>query len=997
MTDGMDRRKFLKVLGVTGGGTAALAGCSTDDVAKLIPYMVPIEDQIPGVATYYASTCRGCAAGCGVHVKVREGRAVKLEGNPDAPINAGRLCARAQASLQSTYHPDRVRTAMMRQGDALADTPWETALAEVANRVQAAPAGSVWFLHGAQTGSLDALIGEFVTAVGGRRVTFEPFAHEAVRYASRETFGRDEVPLYRFADAQMILSFGADFLETWVSPVEQTRGFTSAHGYRDGRMAKYVHVEPRMSATAMSADEWIAPTPGTEGTLALAMAHVIIEHFAGRAPADARSLRGALSAFAPEAVAATVGVDAETIRRLAEEFAAGPGIALPGGIGTQHADAHRTAAAVNILNYVAGNVGRTVEYGHGIVAGGTSSYATLREFQSAVAAGGVQVLLVHDANPVHASPTAQNVGAALQAVPFIASFSRFLDETSSMAHVVLPDHDPVEQWNDWEPRAGVHMLLQPAMAPVFDSRQTGDVLLDLARRLTLPARQATYKDYVQARWMDLQRSLGDRTPFEAFWRAALQRGGVWTAARPVAVTLAAGATRVADPSWAVTEGQLTLIAYPSASLYDGRFAHVPWLQELPDPATKLTWGSWVEMHPDRAARLGILEGDVVRVTSAQGSVEVPAYLYPGLRDDVVAMALGQGHTNYTRYATGVGVNAWSLLPGEPAAFGGVQHYVSVTLAVTTRHERPAKTEGRNRQLGRGIAQAVTLGGIAHGALDHPFHLEHAAPVPEREERVLEEVADAQHEATQFGPYAVTNTRWGMAIDLARCTGCNACVAACNAENNVPYVGAEQIRRGRAMHWMRIERYFEGGEHGEPLETRFVPMLCQQCGNAPCEPVCPVFAAYHTADGLNGQVYNRCVGTRYCANNCPYKVRYFNWYDMSEPGAPNFAWPEPMPWMLNPDVTVRSRGVMEKCTFCVQRIRGAQHTARTEGRELADGEIRTACQQTCPADAITFGNLTDPEARVTRLAGDPRGYHVLEGLNTKPAVTYLMKVRHLEEA
>ena len=566
-----------------------------------------------------------------------------------------------------------------------------------------------------------------------------------------------------------------------------------------------------------------------------------------------------------------------------------------------------------------------------------------------------------------------------------------------MAHVVLPDHDPVEQWNDWEPRAGVHMLLQPAMAPVFDTRQTGDVLLDLARRLTLPARHATYKDYVQARWMDLQRSVGDRTPFEAFWRAALQRGGVWSAARPVAVTLAAGATRVADPSWAVTEGQLTLIAYPSASLYDGRFAHVPWLQELPDPATKLTWGSWVEMHPDRAARLGILEGDVVRVTSAQGSVEVPAYLYPGLRDDVVAMALGQGHTNYTRYATGVGVNAWSLLPGEPAAFGGVQHYVSVTLAVTTRHERPAKTEGRNRQLGRGIAQAVTLGGIAHGALDHPFHLEHAAPVPEREERLLEEVADAQHEATQYGPYAVTNTRWGMAIDLARCTGCNACVAACNAENNVPYVGAEQIRRGRAMHWMRIERYFEGGEHGEPLETRFVPMLCQQCGNAPCEPVCPVFAAYHTADGLNGQVYNRCVGTRYCANNCPYKVRYFNWYDMSEPGAPNFAWPEPMPWMLNPDVTVRSRGVMEKCTFCVQRIRGAQHTARTEGRELVDGEIRTACQQTCPADAITFGNLTDPEARVTRLAGDPRGYHVLEGLNTKPAVTYLMKVRHLEEA
>ncbi|MEX1051150.1 MAG: molybdopterin-dependent oxidoreductase, partial [Gemmatimonadales bacterium] len=870
MTDGMDRRKFLKVLGVTGGGTAALAGCSTDDVAKLIPYMVPVEDQIPGVATYYASTCRGCAAGCGVHVKVREGRAVKLEGNPEAPINRGKLCARSQASLQATYHPDRNRSAMMRQGEGLAPAEWEAALAEVATRLQAAPAGSVWFMHGTQTGSLDALIGKFVTAIGGRRLVFEAFAHEAVRHASRETFGRDEVPLYRFADAQYILSFGADFLETFMSPVEYTRGFADAHGYRDGRMAKYVHIEPRMSGTAMSADEWIAPTPGSEGTLALAMAQVIVERGLGRPPADARSLRAALASFTPDLAAQATDIDAATITRLAQEFAAGPSVALPGGIGTQHADAHRTAAAVNVLNYVAGNIGHTVEYGHGLRQG--DGYATLREFTVAAEAGSIQVLLIHDANPVHASPSALNVSGALGHIPFVASFSRFQDETSAWAHVVLPDHDAMEQWNDWQPRAGVQMLLQPAMAPVFDTRQTGDVLLDLSRRMGRTPRQATYKEYVQARWADLQRTLGDRAPFDTFWRNALQRGGVWTEARPATVRLAAGATRVTNPAWAPTEGQLTLIAYPSSTFYDGRDAHVPWLQELPDPVTKMTWGSWVEIHPDTADRFGIMEGDVVQVTSAQGTVAVPAYLYPGLRPDVVAMPLGQGHTAYTRYATGVGVNTWSLLPGEAAVFGGAQHYVSVSLTRTSRHERLAKTEGRNRQLGRGIAQAVTLGGIAHGALDHPFHVAHAAPVPEREEHLLDEVAAAQRRATDYGPYALRNTRWGMTIDLSRCTGCNACVAACSAENNVPYIGAEQVRRGRAMQWIRIERYFEGGEHGEPLETRFVPMLCQHCGNAPCEPVCPVFAAYHTPDGLNGQVYNRCVGTRYCGNNCPYKVR-----------------------------------------------------------------------------------------------------------------------------
>jgi molybdopterin-containing oxidoreductase family iron-sulfur binding subunit len=938
-------------------------------------------------------------------VRVREGRAVKVEGNPDHPLNQGRLCARGQAALQGTYNPDRVRGPLARTAAGTFEPiAWEDALARVAGQIDGVGDG-LWFLTGHEAGSFADLVRQWLAAFGSaNHVVFEPFGYEALRQAAVEAFGIDAIPQYRLDQAEYVLSFGADFLETWLSPVEQTRGFAAAHGYHEGRMGRYVHVEPRMSMTAMSADEWIAPAPGSEALVALTLAHVVANHHADRAPADAAGLRALLRPYEPEDMAARTGVSAEVMHRLAEEFVAAPSVALPGGIGTQHPDAHVTALAVHLLNYLAGNVGRTVVFAEGAGSVG-DGYGRLAELVTAARGGAVKVLLLHGANPVYGSPAGLGVAEALGQVPFTVSFSRFLDETTQLADLVLPDHDALEQWNDYVPRPGVRSLLQPVMQPVFDTRQTGDVLIDLARRAGGSraaafalggATQDLYKAFLQERWTAVQRAAGDRGPFDAFWREALRRGGLWapTPGRPVRI---ARQLAIPETAWTAPDGQFTLIAYPSTSLFDGRGANRPWLQELPDPVTKVTWSTWVEIHPETATRLGIAEGDIVEVTSPAGSVTVPAYLYPGLRHDVVAMPLGQGHTAYGRYAEGRGANPYRLLDHTPTWFGGVGHYATVTLRHTGRHEKLAKTEGRNRQMDRGIAQAVTLAGIAHGALEHTFHIEHAAPIPEREEHAVDEIAKAQRDGTRYGPYAFETTRWAMSVDLARCTGCGACVTACSAENNIPFVGPDQVRRGREMQWIRIERYFEGGEHGEPLEARFVPMMCQHCGNAPCEPVCPVFAAYHTPDGLNGQVYNRCVGTRYCGNNCPYKVRYFNWYDMSTPEDPRtFAWPEPMHWHLNPDVTVRSKGVMEKCTFCVHRIRGAQHEARLAGRTLADGDVRTACQQTCPAEAIVFGNLTDPQSRVARLARDDRGYRVLEGLNTQPAVTYLMKVRNVVE-
>lgn len=996
----MNRRKFLKVLGVAGGGTVALSGCAAEP-EKLIPFLIAPEDQIPGLATWYATTCRECPAGCGVHAKVREGRVVKLEGNPGHPINGGRLCARGQAALQGVYNPDRVRSPLARGADGkFAPISWDEALQRVSERLGAARGQGIWFLSGNERGSFQRLIRDWLAAFGSdRHVVYEPFGYEALRRATRDVFGVDAIPFYHLDRARYILSFGADFLETWLSPVELTRHFTASHAFQNGSMGRLVQVEPRMSLTGMNADEWIAPAPGTEGLLALAIAHVIVRDRLARVPADASRIRELLEAHAPEVVSERCGVARETIERLAREFTAESSVALPGGIANQHPYAHTSAAAVHLLNYVAGNVGMTVTLASGYDPAGGSSYRRLAELTAAARGGEVEILLVHGANPAYAAPVGLGFTEALRQVPFKVSFARFLDETAREADLVLPDHDPLEQWNDYEPRPGVYGLQQPVMQPVFDTRQTGDVLLELARsvggRVAARFTAASYRDYLMERWRQIQREVGERGAFETFWTEALRRGGVWVETRGRGASLAPGASELQFGAWRVPQGSLTLIAYPSSVFYDGRGANRPWLQELPDPVAKITWGSWVEIHPETAAALGVAEGEFVELSTDRGAIRAPAYPYLGIRPDVVAVAVGQGHTAFGRYAEGRGVNVYQLLPAEPAEFGGTSYYQAVKIRKTGEYERLAKTEGTPRQLGRGIAQATTLQEVQRGEF-HPEHVEHAAEVPEHIKGILEQWQEEQYaDWRNRGNYAGDHPRWGMVIDLSRCTGCSACVTACYAENNIPTVGKRAVQRGREMSWMRIERYFEGGG-GEPFEARVIPMLCQHCTNAPCEPVCPVFAAYHTPDGLNAQVYNRCVGTRYCSNNCPYKVRYFNWFDYQNPADPVYAWPDPLHWLLNPDITVRTKGVMEKCTFCVQRIRGAQHRARMEGVPLRDGDIKTACEQTCPADAIVFGDLNDPDSRVSRLALDLRGYKVLESLNTRPAITYLARVRNRVE-
>ncbi|HTC23985.1 MAG TPA: molybdopterin-dependent oxidoreductase [Gemmatimonadales bacterium] len=990
----IDRRRFLSVLGVSGAGAAVLAGCSTDRVQKLIPYLVQSEDQVPGVATWYASTCTECEAGCGVHVRTREGRAVKLEGNPEHPINRGKLCSRGQAALQGLYNPERLRAPKVRAANgSFQEITWDEATQRLAAKLSAA-GGKVAVISGAGRGTFSDLLADWTAALGGRVTRYRPFDYEPMRAANKAVFGRDELPAHDFAKAQYILSFGADFLETWLAPVENQRGFAASHGFHDGRMAKHVAFGPRMSLTGQNADEWHAIRPGSEAAIALAIANLLVTEHGASAGAFGATLTG----FTTEKAAKESGIPAEAIRRIATEFAAAkPSLAVAGGVGSQHRGAVEVCAAVAILNWVAGNIGQTVLFGAELDAGDGAQ--GLEALGAALDAGQVAVVLVHEANPLYASPASMGFAARFAKAGFKVSTSLYLDETVEQCDMLLPDLHALERWDDVRPRAGVVGLMQPVMEPLYPTMATGDVLLKTAQKMGGPMAKfaaPSYEAHLKARWAELAKSQG-QADAEGFWRAALQHGGVYTDRPAAEVKPAAGAVAAYTAPAFDGAGEFFFAPHASSFLYDGRGTNKPWLLENPDPVTKITWHSWVEVHPETAARLDVRNGEILRLTSPQGSIEAPVYIYPGLHPEVLSVPLGFGHTEYGSYAKGRGVNALDLLaakPGQPFV-----PYLSARVSVqkTGRYQKLATTEGNPRQLGRGIAEAMPVGLAAKGATVREAaaaegHPEEAVN-PEREVEALKGWAAEVQQRTRKGDYAGEHSQWGMTIDLAKCTGCSACVTACYAENNIPTVGESEILKGRELTWMRIERYWEGGgTTDKPIEARFVPMLCQHCANAPCEPVCPVYAAYHTVDGLNGQVYNRCVGTRYCANNCPYKVRYFNWYKYNE-----HAWPEPLNLQLNPDVTVRARGVMEKCTFCIQRIRGAQHHARLEGRPLKDGEFTTACAQACPSDAIIFGDLHDPGSRVHQASQDHRGYHVLEDLNTRPAITYLAKVSGRTEA
>ena len=1001
MTDGIKRRDFLKVLGVTGAG-ATITGCSEPE--RLLPYVVAPEEITPGVATWYTTVCDGCSAQCGMWVRTREGRAVKIEGNPNHPVSRGGLCSKGHATLQHLYNPDRFHGPMIREGERLRQGTWVEAEQLLAAQITAH--GNVMFVGGRMGPSMHDLVDQFLAAVDGTRVQYDAVSDAPLREAARIAYGGPGLPSYDIGNARLLLSFGNDFIETGSSPVAHNKGLAQMSSVdAAGSKGRFVYLGPRLSTTGLNADEWIPIRPGSEAAVALGMASVI----AGDASA-AGPYADVLHAYSPATAAQAAGVSEDSIRELAERFASqSPTLALGPGVGGHHRNATAANLAVMILNDVAGNVGRTVHYDANVTAA-AGAYADMESAVSAMAAGQVGVAMVHGANPAYSMPDASGFVDAFAQAAFKVSFASAMDETAALADLILPDRHFLEAWGDSMPRQGVMALQQPVMqaVPNFDSKQAGDVLLAASTHLGNDLGGSTFYEFMRNSHREIHdSSMGD---FEESWRQALREGAVErdTGATATATQLQAPDVALSFDTPALDEGgDLTLLVHPSPRFGAGEFSNSPWLQELPDPVSKITWHSWLEMNGHTAEQRGIREGDIVTVTSPHGSVDVPVWIYPGIREDAVALAMGGGHTNMGRWADGSGVNALALLPSESEQPSGAMVTLATTVTVTPTGERRriATVDGsKGDQHDRPIAPAVALADLGHaeegegeeghGELKELQGVGGFVPVPaEGGAATAFPLEGAQH-----GAYVDAHElpRWAMAIDLDKCTGCSACVTACQAENNVPWVGEDQILMGRDMNWVRIERYYEhiDATQAGDLDVRMLPMICQHCGNAPCEPVCPVFATYHTPEGVNAQIYNRCVGTRYCANNCPYKVRVFNWYRYTEENVP-----EPMNWQWNPDVTVRTNGIMEKCSFCMQRIREVENRAALEeGRAINDGEIVPACEQSCPAEAIVFGNIRDENSRVSQVVSSERTYRVLdEMLNTQPAVHYLKKVTFHEVA
>jgi Fe-S-cluster-containing dehydrogenase component/anaerobic selenocysteine-containing dehydrogenase len=974
----MKRRDFLKLAGLT--SALAASGCVQESNQTLLPFLNPPEDIVPGIPTWYAGTCRQCPAGCGIWLKNREGRVIKAEGHPDHPINRGRLCARGQSGLADLFHPERLaaprlRTAASANGDAV---KWAEARKKLHDTALAA-GGRVAVLTGLETGYDRHLLQQWLSRYGGTQlIQYEPIAYHETRRANHLVFGRDAVAALEISDCDFLLSIDTDFLETWLSPVELAAQYAKARDPH-GPNARLVYAGSRLGTTGAVADRWIPLPAGQGAALAFGVLAAMLDKSPGGTLAEQSLARHYLQGRSAADFAAAAGVEPQLLAKLAEQLAHAKQPFVLAGADTD------AAIAANLINYLTGAASRVMDFDQPLAYSELTPPAALDGFLQSLAAEQVQVLLVHRANPVYQWP---GFAQAIDKVPFVVAIDSVATETTKAAHLELPVHSRYETWSSYEPRAGLRSLQQPAMGPVIDKAahlaeildaETGEPVEAFATYLARELGTSASSTSVAFRALAARGFMIDEPPVASLDEPAL------AAAPPATLKLTGGGGEGYDGYAPKADQGFGLVAYPSLRWYDGRDANKNWLQEIPDPLTNITWDGWVEIHPDKAKQLGVREGDVVEVTFGGATGSAPVHVYPGVHPEVVAVPMGMGRRADAAFAGDRVFNPIARLKsGEAEAAGagfnpialtgGPRAVTGVTVKPTGERIRLAHTDGAKTQHGRNIVR------VAYEEGHEPHHGEEHGGGHELPLRI----PIAKHydpDLDMYPPHEHLDYRWGMIIDMDKCIGCSACVAACYAENNVAIVGKKQVIKGREMSWIHLERYYEEGENPG---VRLLLMMCQHCNNAPCEAVCPVYAPTHNKEGINLQVYNRCVGTRYCSQNCPYKVRRFNFFKYTRPTS--------LDAQLNPDVTVRGLGVMEKCSFCVQRIKEAHQAAKNEDRMIRDGEVQPACVQTCPTGALTFGSYLDPSSKVYQLAStDKRAYQVLDEINTQPGVIYLKKI------
>lgn len=1034
-----DRRDFLR-LGAAASAAAGLAGCAPEQ-EEILPHSDRPEEARVGFPLDYATTCFNCPSLCGVLARSREGRVVKLEGNPQHIINRGKLCARGQAAVLDVYDADRIRAArMVSRGKVPPLELSNKAMDEKIALALAAKEGKlprVRVLTGALSGNaMQALVNTFVALFPeGAHVAWEPLApiEETIGKAAELCFGDSLVPRYRLRRANVIVGFGAEFLDAGMLPMQMSRSFAArrhpSHG--DG-MSKFWAFEGRMSLTGSNADRRIKVRSSQLADVAFAVAHAVLVGKKHGELAGRSEIIDALKDYAPDAVAQRVGIGADVIVKTAELLVAeaGRSVVVAGGSASTGSAGLALEVAVNLLNEALGNHGKTVM--HRPSSGALSEYGAMMKLVHDMRSGLVDVLIMHDTNPVFAAPPVLGFEEALTHVPLVIDIADRMDETALKSDLVLPSAHFLECWSDAAPVAGIVAVAQPAMQPVGAMRGVGDCLISWARMafaegagaLSVASKAAAEKGAVQSPTYHFIREHWRETfypttevesDFDTFWRDLLH-AGLLIPKRPdpsVLGTFQASAL-VLPKGEAGKAGELELTLFAPHGLYDGRQANNAWLLEYPDPVTRVTWDCPVGLSRQRMKQLGLQNGDVCEVTVGAWKLAMPAVEIPGQHDDVASVPLGWGRPQAGLVGGGLGQNGYHLQ--HTSEHGPQLAGHAVQIKKTGKHVDLAIPQGE-KAIDLGLRPLIPYATLTQFKEDPKAGTERPPG------------------AWSIWPgHAYPETRWGMSIDLSKCTGCGACTIACQAENNIPTAGRKGVLSGREMHWIRVDRYHrvptprtvktpdevraaqalreklaQDESWKDDPEVLYQPLMCQHCENAPCETVCPVGATNHSTDGLNVQAYNRCVGTRYCANNCPFKARRFNWFDygkdqsnlftrlfhseLTRIAAMNSRWP--LPYKNNPEVSVRSRGVMEKCTFCVQRIEVGRGRAKDEERKIQDGDVVPACAQTCPTAAITFGNLVDERSEVTRLRNSSRALTMLDEQKIGSAVTYLTKVRNDE--
>lgn len=961
------RRDFLKFLGFS-VAAASLVACEAP-VRKTIPYLIRPDEITPGIANYYASTYFDGHDYASLVVKTREGRPIKVEGNNLSSINKGKINARVQASVLSLYDNVRLRGPLM-NGNAATWVDVDKSIGEKLTAIAAA-GGKIRILSSTVISpSTLKVIGNFATKYPTtKHIQYDAISSSAIRQSNLESFGVNGIPSYMFNKANVIVGIESDFLVNGVSPIEHSAQYAETRKLNNGKkvMSRHFQLEAALSVTGSNADVRLAVKPSQQGAAVVALYNAIASK------SGASTLSGSIE-----------GELAGRIEKVAEELLANKGKSLVvcgiNDVAVQN--------IVNSINVMLDNYGNTIDLSTtcNLRQGNDAELATLLE---EVNKGEVKALLFYNCNPAYTLPDTKSFAEGLKRAELSVSFSDRADETSLLCQYVCPDHHALESWNDAEPKKGYYSLCQPTIAPLFNTRQFQETLMAWA------GTPGVYHDFMKASWSTL-------LPVGLSWEKFLQ-DGVLENTTTVAEKFTSKAV-LTTPAGSDKAG-FELVIYEKVGLGNGSQANNPWLQELPDPISKITWDNYLAVSPKDAREKGWSQGNIVSIKSGNISAKVPVLIQPGQTPGTVSMALGYGRTAAGKTADNIGVNAY---PFVTIMGNSLRYTAPVEISKTVDEDYLfAATQTHHTMMGRAIVKETTLEEFIKNpnAGNEPELFEVKAGNDIKKEKTEKVTLWKEHE--------LGNHHWGLSIDLNSCIGCGACVVACTAENNVSVVGRDEVRRSREMHWMRIDRYYSSDadpkehEKGDIKAMEFPsdmpkvvyqPVMCQHCNHAPCETVCPVIATSHSSEGLNQMTYNRCVGTRYCANNCPYKVRRFNWFQYSDNTKFDFNTNNDLGKMvLNPDVVVRSRGVMEKCSMCVQRIQDGKLNAKKEGRTVKEGEVNTACAQTCPTNAITFGDYKNKESVINTLWNEEeRSYHLLGELNVQPNVFYLTKVRNVEE-